>query len=136
MPKYFHTLTIKDPRRVCEALLSKDPEIIYASILSSTGEEISSAAKPSASVMIPSNEELTSHFRAISSIINAYRTSSSALSGAERMFGKFKDMVVTFGNLKVMIMLDDPNQVVIALVTLKDADSKKITFQSSKVISG
>jgi hypothetical protein len=130
-----HKLPIKDPQKVCEALLSKDPEIIYASILSSAGEEISSAAKPSARVMIPSSEELTGHFRAISSIITSYRTTQSALSGAERMFGKFKDMVVTFGNFKVIVILDDPEQVVIALVTMKDADSKRITFQSSKIIS-
>ncbi len=127
---------MKDPRSLCEPLISKDPEVIYASILSSTGEEVASASKPSAKLLIPSSEELSSHFRAIASIINAYRTSKSALSGAERLFGKFKYMVVTFGNLKVMVILDDPNQIMVALVVMKEADSKKITFQSSQILSG
>jgi hypothetical protein len=128
------TLTIKDPRATCQSLLSIDPAVIYASILSPTGEEIASASKPSASVLIPSSGELNDHFKAISRILTAYRTEKSALSGAERMFGKFKEMSVSFANLKVMVMLNDPEQVVLALVTLKYADSKKITFQSSKIV--
>jgi len=126
-------LPIKDPQRLCESLLSIDPEIIYASILSSTGEQISAAASPSASVIIPSNDQLTSHFKAISSLIGAYRSSKPALPQAESLFGELKDIVATFGNLKVIIIINHPLQAMIALVTLKDADSKKITFQSSKI---
>jgi hypothetical protein len=115
-------------------LLSIDPAIIYGSILSSTDEEVSSAAKPSATLMLPSRDELTSHFRAISSIVNTYRTSKSALQEGERLFGDFKNIVVTFGKLKVIVILNDPEHVMLALATLKDADEKKITFQSSRIM--
>ena len=127
---------MKDQSNVCQTLLSINPAVIYASILSMTGEEIGSASKPSLDVLIPSNSELKNHFRAISSILTAYRNEKSALSGAERMFGKFKDLVVTFANFKVIIILDDIKQQVVALATMKDADSKKITFQSTRIISG
>ena len=127
---------MKDQSNVCQTLLSINPAVIYASILSMTGEEIGSASKPSLGVLIPSNSELKNHFRAFSSILTAYRNEKSALSGAERMFGKFKDLVVTFANFKVIIILDDIKQQVVALATMKDADSKKITFQSTRIISG
>lgn len=128
---------VKDPRGACHSLLSIDPGIIYVSILSLTGEEIGSAAKPSASAMIQSGSgELTEHLRAISSIIAQYRSSRSAMPEAERLFGEFKNIIVTFGNLKVIVMISRLEKVMIALITVKDADEKRITFQSSKIISG
>ena len=127
-------MPIKDARRICESLLAINPEIIYVSVLSSSGEEIASAAKPSAAVTLPSRDELTSHFRAISSIVNTYRTSKSALQEGERLFGDFKNIVVTFGKLKVIVILNHPEQVMLALATLKDADEKKITFQSARIM--
>ncbi len=130
------SLAIKDPQRLCESLLSIDPGIIYTCILSSTGEQISSAAKPSAKVIITSNDQLISHFKAVSQLVTAYVNSAPALPQGERLFGELKDIVATFGNLRVILILNQTLQAVVALVTLKEADSKKITFQSSKIIAG
>jgi hypothetical protein len=129
-------MPFKDPQHVCESLLSIDPEIIYATILSFTGEKMSSASKPSAGVMIPSNDQLATHFKAISSMMAIYSTSAPQLRQGERLFGELKDIVATFSNLKIIMILNPPQGFMIALVTLKDSDSKKITFQVSKIIEG
>ena len=124
-----------EQKRICETLLSIDPGIIYTCILSMDGEEISNAAKPSAKVMMPSEEELSRHFKSISRVLSIYSSQKEALPEGERHFGKLKQIVAIFSNYKVLVVLSSSKQVMAALIALKDADSHRISFQVSRVIS-
>jgi hypothetical protein len=127
-------LSVIDSKRLCESLLSLDVQVIYSAMFSLDGEEISSAAKPSASAMMPSEQELSSHFKSVRRIIAAYSGKSGALPEGERAFGELKSIVAIFSNFKVIIVLNRGAQIAAALVTMKDADVNKISFQASRLM--
>ena len=93
------------------------------------------AGKPSASTMMPSDQELSSHFKSVRKIIAAYSSQGEALPKGERVFGELKAIVAIFSNFKVIIVLNRVAQIAAALVTLKDADANKISFQASRIMS-
>jgi hypothetical protein len=128
-------LSIIDSKSLCESLLSLDVEVIYSALFSLDGEEISSAAKPSARTMMPSEQELSSHFKSVRRIISAYSSQSEALPKGELAFGELKSIVAIFSNFKVIIILNRSAQIAAALVTMKDADVNKISFQGLKLMS-
>jgi hypothetical protein len=124
-----------DQRKICETLLSLDKLIIHTAILSLDGEEIAVSSSPSAKDMLPSEENLARHFKSISKVLSLYSSQKEALAEGEQAFGELKQIIAVFKNYQVMIILSKSRHIMVALVALKDADSHKISFQVSRVLS-
>ncbi len=126
---------IAEQKKLCDTLLAFDRGIIYTAVLSLDGVEIATAARPSAKAMIPSQEDLSRHFKSISKVMSFYSSQQEALSEGERAFGELKQIIAVFKNYQVIIVLSRSRRIMAALIALKDANSHTISFQVSRVLS-
>jgi hypothetical protein len=85
--------------------------------------------------MMPSQEDLSRHFKSISKVMSFYSSQKEALAEGERAFGELKEIIAVFKNYQVIIFLSRSKQIMAAMIALKDANSHVISFQASRVIS-
>ena len=114
--------------RLCQHILGLDSGILYAGICSVAGEDIASAFKPSASLIIGTAPKLTKAYReGVNAVVNSFKQ-------VEPFLGELLEITASYKKLKIMIIhLGEKTNVVAVLVTTKELDSGNVTFQVSKV---
>jgi hypothetical protein len=121
-------MPIKDPKRLCESILAIDNQIISAALVSFAGIEIANAIRPSAPLFMPNFGELAKK-QAVPLISGV-----EAFSKGQEVLGELEEIVVIFKRLKALIAVSRPDQMVIAVITMKEAEDKRIAFQISKLL--
>ena len=93
-----------------------------------SGDEIASAAKPSAPLMVGSLPQMReSYIAGANAVVNFFKK-------GEPILGELTDVVASYKNLKVLIVnLGEENNAVAVLVATKELDSKNATYRISKV---
>jgi hypothetical protein len=114
--------------RLCQHILGLDSAILFVGICSVAGEEISSASKPSASLMIGMAPKLRDTYSAgVSSVTNSFKQ-------GEPLLGELLEITASYKKLKIMIIyLGEATNAVAVLATTKELDSKNVTFQVTRV---
>jgi hypothetical protein len=115
-------------QRLCEHILGLDSSILFASIITITGEEIASASKPSVPLMIGMAPKLRETYtEGANAIVDLFKK-------AEPLLGELGSIVASYKAVKVMIVNLGPKVNALAiLVTTKDLDTENVTYQISRV---
>ena len=115
-------------QRLCEHILGLDSSILFASIITTSGEEITSASKPSVPVMIGLAPDMRATYtEGANAIVEVFKK-------AEPLLGELGSIVASYKALKVMIInLGEKINALAILVSTKDLDSENVTYQISRV---
>jgi hypothetical protein len=115
--------------RICEDILKLDSSIIFVSFGSFTGIELAFAESPSFSTLVGRSPHLKEEYSSIvMSVIRPIRQ-------AVELFGNATSIITNFErNLRIVVIPLFPKQVFLFMITTREADSKTLIFQVSKIL--
>jgi hypothetical protein len=115
--------------RLCQNILLLDSEIIFSSIGSLSGQEMASATKPSAELLIGQDHSLRRKYVSlVSLVLDTFRR-------GERLTGEVTMVTATFHkNLRVIILPNFANEIFTLVIATKELNPKVLAFQVTELI--
>jgi hypothetical protein len=114
--------------RLSTEIVGLDGTIIFAAIGTVEGKELGSATKPSASLLVETDEVLRANYGPlVAVVIRAFKQGETSL-------GKMSRIVTTFQNLKCIVIPNYSRGIFAIVLATRDSEENRIAFQVSQYI--